>query len=73
MKVLIHLANIICWLLVPCVLTLVLSFVFGYSYWTAVQNSVFIVCYFLYGVCMIPGYLIASEDMDQPLSFIKTK
>ena len=72
MKLLIHLANVMCWLLVPCALVLILSFVFGYSYWDAVQGSVFVVVYFLYAICIIPAYGIASDDYNQPMSFIKT-
>lgn len=72
MKLLIHLANVIAWLLVPCVIVFILSFAFGYSYWAAIQNNVFAVVYFMYAMCILPGYLIASEEDDQPLSFIKT-
>ena len=72
MKLLIHLANVICWLLVPCVLVFILSFAFGYSYWNIIQSDVFIVVYFLYGIIVVPAYGIASNEDDEPMSFIKT-
>ena len=72
MKLLFHFINLTIWLLIPCAFVFILSFPFGYSYWNAVQSSVFIVVYFIYTICMIVGYPISTDEPDQPLSFIKT-
>ena len=72
MKLLIHLANIIGWYLIPCGITLVFSFLFDFSYWNAVHADAFAVLYAFYSIFITVGYLISTSEVDEPMSFIKT-
>lgn len=71
MRNLIHLFNILCWMAVPNLITVVLSFLFNFKYLDAVQSVPFVVVYFIYAVAIIPVYCSNVADDDDSMSFIK--
>ena len=71
MRNLIHVFNILCWMAVPNLITIVLSFLFSFKYLDAVQSATFVIVYFIYVVAIIPVYCSNVADGDDSMAFIK--
>ena len=70
MNALKHLFNWTCWMLVPPAFTLLLSFVFSFSYIEATHSAPYIICYFFYALIMTVGYAVSNDEPHEPMSFI---
>lgn len=57
-------------MLVAPAFTLLLSFVFNFSYTEVTHSAPYIICYFFYALMMTFGYVASLDEPNEPMSFI---